>query len=124
MPDPDLARQRVVVDAFLTAARAGDMHALLEVLDPDVVFRTDVGLSAGGGAAPVVGAPAVATRILATAPRFARQVKPALVNGQAGAVFVPAGRVAAVLGFTVVAGRIASIDLIADPDKLRRIADF
>jgi RNA polymerase sigma-70 factor (ECF subfamily) len=51
-------------------------------------------------------------------------VKPALVNGQAGAVFVPAGRVAAVLGFTVVAGRIASIDLIADPDKLRRIADF
>src|SRR5437868_11195688 len=71
-PDPDLARQRQVVDAFLTAARAGDMRGLLEVLDPDVVFRADIGAGGVGPAFPVVGVQAVVERVLQTAPRFAR----------------------------------------------------
>ena len=120
-PDPDLARQRKVVDAFLTAARAGNMRGLLEVLDPDVVFRADVGVAIAGPAFPVVGAQAVAERVLQTAPRFAPHATPAIVNGQAGAVFAPDGSPVGVIGFTVVNDLIAGIDLIADPDKLRRI---
>jgi RNA polymerase sigma-70 factor (ECF subfamily) len=120
-PDPDLARQREVVAAFLTAARAGNMRDLLEVLDPDVVFRADVGVAVAGTAFPVVGAQAVAERVLQTAPRFAPYATPAIVNGQAGAVFAPDGDLAGVIGFTVVNDLIAGIDLIADPDKLRHI---
>jgi RNA polymerase sigma factor (sigma-70 family) len=121
-PDPDLARQRVVVDAFLAAARGGDMRGLLEVLDPDVVFRADAGGLAAGAAFPVVGAEAVAARVLQTAPRFISHVVRAVVNGQAGAVFAPRGQARGVIGFTVVDGRIAAIDLIADPAKLRNVA--
>jgi RNA polymerase sigma-70 factor (ECF subfamily) len=120
-PDPDLARQRQVVDAFLIAARSGDMRGLLEVLDPDVVFRADVGAVAGGASFPVVGARAVVERVLQTAPRFAPHARPAIVNGQAGAVFAPEGRPVGVIGFTVVNGLIVAIDLIADPQKLRRL---
>jgi len=120
-PDPDLARQREVVDAFLTAARAGNMRGLLEVLDPDVVFRADVGVAIAGAAFPVVGAQAVAERVLQTAPRFAPHATPAIVNGQAGAVFAPDGSPVGVIGFTVVNDLIARIDLIADPEKLRHI---
>ena len=121
-PDPDLARQRVVVDAFLAAARAGDMSELLAVLDPDVVFRADAGALPAGATFPVVGAPAVAARVLASAPRFIAHAARAIVNGQAGAVFAPEGRLVGVIGFTVVDGRIAAIDLIADPVKLRRVS--
>src|SRR5919197_550397 len=64
-PDPDLARQREVVDAFLAASRAGDFDALLEVLDPDVVFRVDTGAVGRRALPPVVGADAVARRVLA-----------------------------------------------------------
>jgi RNA polymerase sigma-70 factor (ECF subfamily) len=120
-PDPDLARQRQVVDAFLAATRAGDMRGLLEVLDPDVVFRADVGVAVTGPTFPVVGAQAVVERVLQTAPRFAPHATPAIVNGQAGAVFAPDGRPVGVIGFTVVNGLIVAIDLIADPDKLRRV---
>jgi RNA polymerase sigma factor (sigma-70 family) len=120
-PDPDLTRQREVVDAFLAATRAGDMRGLLEVLDPDVVFRADVGVAVAGPTFPVVGAPAVVERVLQTAPRFAPHATPAIVNGQAGAVFAPDGRPVGVIGFTVVNGLIVAIDLIADPDKLRRV---
>lgn len=119
-PDPDIARQRRVVDAFLTAARAGNMEALLEVLDPDVVFRTDVGRRPVD-AAPVYGAEAVAARVIATAPRFAHLGRPALVNGQAGVV-VGRGKTIAVLGCTVVNGRIRELNLIVDPDKIKHVS--
>ena len=120
-PDPDMARQRAAVDAFLTAARSGDMAGLLEVLDPHVVFRADTGAAATVLPFPVRGAPAVAERVLQTAPKFAPHATPVIVNGQAGAVFAPDGRPAGVIGFTVVGGRIAAIDLIADPVKLSRL---
>jgi RNA polymerase sigma factor (sigma-70 family) len=119
-PDADLARQRRVVDAFLAAARAGDMGALLEVLDPEVVFRTDAGRRPID-AAPVHGLQAVAERILVTAPRFAHLGRPAVVNGQAG-VIVGRGRTIAVLSCTVVGGRIKELNLIADPDKVKHVS--
>ena len=119
VPDPDLTRQREVVDAFLAAARNGDFDALLAVLDPDVVFRADRGRSAVSGApSTVTGAVAVAEQVLARAPRFAGFARPAVVNGSAGLIVIPRDRPIAVIGFTVAHGRIAEIDLVADPDKL------
>jgi RNA polymerase sigma-70 factor (ECF subfamily) len=119
VPDPDLAQQRRVVDAFLAASRAGDFDALLEVLDPDVVFRIDAGGVAPRARPPVVGAEAVARQVLARGTRLAPFARPAIVNGGAGAVVMVDGRPFAVVGFTVSNGRIAEIDLIADPAKLR-----
>jgi RNA polymerase sigma factor (sigma-70 family) len=120
-PDPDLARQRDVVDAFLQAARGGDFDALVALLDPDVVLRSDFG--ARRPAAPRVthGATAVARQALVGAVPTAR-LHPALVNGAAGVVVTVHGRPFAVLGFTVTDGRIVEIDAIADPDRVRRIA--
>jgi RNA polymerase sigma-70 factor (ECF subfamily) len=118
-PDPDLARQREVVDAFFAAAREGDFEGLLAVLDPDIVLRSD------GGGRPVVtavvhGARAVAERAM----RFARlspYVRPALVNGAAGVVVAPHGRVINVMGFTVAKGKIVAIDVVADPERLKQL---
>ena len=120
-PDGDAARQRRLVDAFLTAARTGDFTSLLAVLDPDVVLRFDLGAAAGPGRAPLVGAKAVATHVLRTAPRFVSTANPVLVNGTAGLLFGTREDPVSVLGFTVVAGRIAALDLVADPAKLRHL---
>ena len=117
--DPDLRRQRQVVEAFLAAARDGDFEALVEALDPEVVFRADRGRVAVAGAQPVItGATAVAAQILARAPNFARFARPAIVNGSAGLIVIPKDRAIAVLGFTIANDRIVEIDLVADPDKL------
>jgi len=119
VPDPDLAQQRRVVDAFLAASRAGDFDALLEVLDPDVVFRIDTGGVAPRARPPVVGAEAVARQILARGTSLAPFARPAIVNGAAGAIVAAEGRPIAVVGFTVSNGRIVEIDLVADRTKLR-----
>ncbi len=118
-PDSDVARQREVVDAFLAASRAGDFEALIAVLDPEVVFRIDTGGVAPPARPPLVGAEAVARQILARGTPLAPLARPALVNGGAGAVVNVGGRPFAVVSFTVRQGRIAAIDLVADPDKLR-----
>jgi RNA polymerase sigma factor (sigma-70 family) len=117
-PDSDMVRQRAAVDAFLAAARTGDIAGLLQVLDPEVVFRADAGAASPMLPFPVQGAQAVARQVLRTAPRFAPHATPAIVNGQAGAVFAPDGSPVGVIGFTVVDGRIAAINLVADPAKL------
>src|SRR5215213_6378646 len=121
VPDVDVARQRTVVDAFLAAARQGDFDALVAVLDPDVVFRLDRGALRPGAAREVQGAQAVAEYVLTHAARLARFARPALVNGAAGVVVASGDRPLAVAGFTVAGGRIAGIDLLADPGRLRGI---
>ncbi len=120
-PDTDLARQRPVVDAFLAAARNGDFDALLALLDPDVTFRLDVGPVGPLVRPPVVGAEAVARQVLSTAPRFLPILHPAVVNGAAGAVAGSLEHPLGVAAFTVVGDRIAAIDIVADPDKLREV---
>jgi RNA polymerase sigma-70 factor (ECF subfamily) len=120
--DPDLREQRRVIDAFLAASREGDFEALLEVLDPDVVFRVDAGGVPPRARPPVEGAAAVAAQILERGSPFARFARPAIVNGNAGVVVVPRKRPVAVVGFVVAEGRIAEIDVIADPAKLRRLS--
>jgi RNA polymerase sigma-70 factor (ECF subfamily) len=118
-PDANVTAHRQVVDAFLLAARTGDFEGLLSILAPDCVLRFDVG--AGIVQGPVVGAPDVARRILATAPRFISFARPILVNGVAGLIFDPGDQALAVLGFTMVRGRIQALDLIIDPAKLSHI---
>ncbi|MGZ6643507.1 MAG: sigma factor-like helix-turn-helix DNA-binding protein, partial [Solirubrobacteraceae bacterium] len=119
-PDPDLATQREVVDAFLTAARDGDFDALVAVLDPDVVLRADVGAVPGGALQEVRGAAVVARQAI-TFRRFGLLVRPALVNGAAGAVSTLNGQPFSVMGCTVTDGRIVEIDILADPARLRRL---
>jgi RNA polymerase sigma-70 factor (ECF subfamily) len=120
VPDADLGSQHAVVDAFLTAARGGDLDALLELLDPDVVVRADRGAVVAGASREVRGAPAVAKEALAFT-RLAPAARPALVNGAAGLVVAPGGRPVSVLGFTIRGGRIVELDILADPARLGRL---
>ena len=119
-PDPDVARQREVVDAFLTAAHQGDFDALLAVLDPDVVLRSDGGTARPDLSGMLHGAAAVASGALMTARPSALE-RPALVNGAAGVVVTAGGQPVAVIGFTVSRAKIVEIDAIADPERLRRV---
>jgi RNA polymerase sigma-70 factor (ECF subfamily) len=112
--DSSVARQRKVVDAFLAAARGGDLRALLAVLDPNVVARTD--RAAPGGAVVVRGAADVAERAIRAG---ARAAQPALINGEVGVVVAPRGKLLMVLAFTIRDGRIATIEGIADPERLQ-----
>jgi RNA polymerase sigma factor (sigma-70 family) len=120
-PDPDLARQRDVVDAFFLAARGGDFDALVALLDPDVVLRADFGARRPAASMVLHGAAAVARQALMGA-LPAAHLHPALVNGAAGVVVTVGGRPFAVLGFTVAEGRIVEVDAIADPERVQRIA--
>ncbi|MFH9249302.1 RNA polymerase sigma factor SigJ [Streptomyces lydicus] len=118
--DPDPARRREVVDAFLAASRGGDFEALLAVLDPDVLLRADAGAASDGLTKLVRGARAVAEQAL-TFSRFALAGRPALVNGEPGLVTTQDGQPFSVMGFTVAHGRIVEINILADPARLRRV---
>jgi RNA polymerase sigma-70 factor (ECF subfamily) len=119
-PDRDLARQRRVVDAFFAAARDGDFDALLHVLDPDVELRIDGGTLRADASLVLHGADAVAAHT-ATYSKLYPFVRPALVNGAAGAVVAPRGRVFSVMAFTVAKGRIVQIDALLDPERLAQL---
>ncbi len=88
VPTGDHARKREIVDAFLAASRGGDFHALLELLDPDVVLGADPAVAQMGSAALVIGADALAS----TFSGRAQAARPALVDGDPGAAWAMAGR--------------------------------
>jgi RNA polymerase sigma factor (sigma-70 family) len=119
-PDHDLARQREVVDAFFAASRDGDFEALVAVLDPDVVLRVDGGVLRDKASVVLRGAEAVAAQA-ATYSELYPFVRPALVNGAAGAVVAPHGRPFSVMAFTVTNGKITAIDALVDPERLREL---
>jgi RNA polymerase sigma-70 factor (ECF subfamily) len=121
VPPAELARQRRVVSAFLDAARAGDLAAILEVLDPDVVRRVDATALSPGVAAELRGARAVAEGTVALAAR-SQLAELALVNGEVGIVLAPDGRLFLAITFTSEADRITSYDVVADPDRLGRLS--
>ncbi|HEX4033736.1 MAG TPA: sigma-70 family RNA polymerase sigma factor [Solirubrobacteraceae bacterium] len=119
-PDRDLARQRRIVDAFFAASRDGDFDALLELLDPDVELRIDGGVLRAEASLVLRGVDAVAAHT-ATYAQLYPFVRPALVNGAAGAVVAPHGRVFSVMAFTVTNGKIAQIDALLDPTRLEQL---
>jgi RNA polymerase sigma-70 factor (ECF subfamily) len=116
-PDPDLGRQRKIVDAFFRAARGGDFDGLVAVLDPDVVLRED--FSEKRPFRVVRGARAVVSRARGVP---GAEVLPVLVNGSAGAIAILRGRPFAILGFTVRGDKIVEIDAVLGPERVRRIA--
>lgn len=119
-PDPDLARQRAVVDAFLAAARNGDFEGLLSVLHPDVVLRSD-----GGTARPQLTRLRRGAEQVSAAASIGAQLAPharrVLVNGTPGVVVIPQRRAQVVMGFTITDGLIVAIDILADPERLARL---
>jgi RNA polymerase sigma-70 factor (ECF subfamily) len=123
--DARRARQREVVDAFLRATRAGDLEALLAVLDPDAVIRIDGAARIAGGAADAAdtprelkGASTWANQLIAMS-RGLRFVQAALINGSVGLILAPAGKLSRVLIFTFSNARIARLEVVGDPVRLR-----
>jgi hypothetical protein len=117
----DLARQREVAGAFLAASRGGDFSALLALLDADVVLTGDAAAVPSGRPTELRGAELVA-RGAVMASGLAAHSQLAFVDGTVGIVAAPAGRLATVLTFTISPERrITGIDVIADPDRLRRL---
>jgi len=114
--DADLAASRTVVDAFLAAARGGDFNALLTVLDPEIVFRIDGTTSPKGLSREVHGAQAVARQFSGRAQGF----RTALVDGAVALIVAPHGHLFLVLGLTIRNGKIAEIEAVADPTRLRQ----
>jgi len=116
-PDAGVAAQRAVIDAFFAAARAGDLSALVELLDPDVVLRTD-----GFAAGPAVlrGAATVSSAVVAGASPHA-ELHHVLINGAAGVLITLRGRPAALMAFTIAGGKIVAVDGITDPHRVRRL---
>jgi RNA polymerase sigma factor (sigma-70 family) len=121
IPDSDIARQRTVVDAFFLAARSGDFDALVALLHPDVVLRVDFGPGRPAASAVVRGAPAVARQARLGA-NPAALLHPALINGAAGVVITLDGQPHGVMAFTVVNDQVVELDIIADPERIRRVA--
>ncbi|HUR22316.1 MAG TPA: sigma-70 family RNA polymerase sigma factor [Acidimicrobiales bacterium] len=116
--DADAERERPVVDAFLAAARTGDFAALIDLLDPEVVFRSDGAAVGVGGVPLLVGAGAVADAFKGRA----QAAQSALLDGVLGVVVAPAGRLLLVLEVFVQDGRIVEIDAVADPEKLTALS--
>jgi RNA polymerase sigma factor (sigma-70 family) len=118
----DVARHREIVEAFFRASRAGDLQALLAVLDPDVALRADetamqMGVRSGFLTSELHGAEAVAEQFSGAA----QAAQLALVDGEPGAVWAPRGTPRAVFGFTIQNGKVVEIELVADPERLSRL---
>jgi RNA polymerase sigma factor (sigma-70 family) len=116
-PDAEPEAQRAVVEAFLAAAREGDLERLVAVLDPDVVLRVDMGAA---GSLEVRGADAVAGRA-AIYSQLGLVIRPALINGVAGVVSMRDGEPFSLGAVTVRNGRVVAMDILADPQRLRRL---
>src|SRR3954451_11600540 len=116
-PDPDLTRQRAVVDAYFAAAREGDLDALVAVLDPDVVARSH----GRAGVVEIRGAETAARSALAAASRAGGFVRPALINGTAGGVAFDGFTPFAIIAFTVVGDRVVTIAIFNDRELVPRL---
>jgi RNA polymerase sigma factor (sigma-70 family) len=118
VPDSDVSRQRAVVDAFLAASRDGDFEALVALLDPDVVLRSDAAAVQMGGTPSVAGARAVAE----TFSGRAKGAQPALIGGAVGLAWTARGRTQLAFAMSIVSGKIVAIELVADPERVQQLA--
>jgi RNA polymerase sigma-70 factor, ECF subfamily len=120
--DADPAQQRATIAAFLTAARDGDLNRLIQVLDPEVVWRTDAGGLRGAPQRPIRGAQQVAAMVTRQASTFVAHARIVTVNGAPGVAVVEGSQLHAVIGIAVAAGRITEVDAVYNPEKLHHIA--
>lgn len=117
-PAAGFAQRRAVVDAFVAAAREGDLQALMAVLDPDILLLADREPAAKG----IRGAQAVASQAIAFTTRLVQELEPVIVNGSPGLVsWLPTGQPLAVLGFVVVREQISAVYIISRPERVRQI---
>ena len=119
VPDGELAQQQALVEKFLIALRLGDATKLLEVLDPDFAVHAD-GAAASGVPTEINGAEAWAKQAIHAA-RGARLARLAMVEGSVGLLVAPRGQLFRVLRFTFANGRIAAMEVIGNPERLRTI---
>lgn len=120
-PRSALTEQREVVNAFLSAVRAGDFEGLVAVLDPDVVVRVDEVAARPGAAREIHGARNWAKGAIAFSRQLTGAVQPMLVNGEVGLVWAPHGRLHRVLSFGISGGKITEVQIIADFERLRQL---
>ena len=120
-PGVDPRRQREVVEAFLAASRGGDFAALLRVLDPEVTIRADAAAAPPGTPRRLRGAGVVAEQALAFSHRAAH-ASVGIVDGAPAILVAPGGRLVTIMAFTVVGDRIFAIEVIAEPERLARLA--
>jgi RNA polymerase sigma-70 factor (ECF subfamily) len=118
--EPDVRRQRQVVDAFYAAARGGDFEALVALLDPVASARVDGGTALASVTTEARGAEEVAAAIRKLHQRTA-DLRPVLVNGAAGVVAVVDGRPSAIIGFTIAGGKVSQINVLADPERIAKL---
>ena len=121
VPKAGLTEQRRIVDAFVDALRRGDFEGLVAVLDPDVAVRIDEVAARPGAPREIRGARNWAKGAIAFSQQLAGAVQPMLVNGEVGLVLAAHGQVLRLLRFSFAGGRIATADIIADPDRLSEI---
>lgn len=115
----DRSEQRRIVEAFLAASRGGDFEALLAVLDPNAIFRADAAAVKLGSLAEVHGATGVAN----TFKGRATGAQPAFVGDGFGLIVEIGGQVRVILRLTIIGGKIAEVEAIADPERIGEI-DF
>jgi RNA polymerase sigma factor (sigma-70 family) len=120
VPVAERAQQREVVEAFLTALRAGDFEGLVAVLDPDVVVHIDEAAARPGPAREIRGAREWAKGAIAFS-KMAGAVEPALINGTIGLILAPGGHLQRALRFIFERGRIFQVDIIGDSDHLAEL---
>lgn len=120
--DVDPSEHRRVVHAFARACLGDDLDALLALLDPDVVLRSDGGGRVRAGRRPILGAAKVA-RLLFGIRRFGRfELVPVAVNGRPGLLRYHGDRLVSVIGLAVAGGRVTAVDMVLNPEKLARVA--
>ena len=116
-PSSAVSHQKGIVDAFLAALRVGDFDALVSVLDPNLVVRTDEASATPALPTEIRGAEFWAHQVIKTA-QGARAARAVLINGAIGLVIAPRGHLFRVLRFTFSEGKIAEIDVVGDQSRL------
>jgi RNA polymerase sigma-70 factor (ECF subfamily) len=120
LANSDRGARKAVVDAYVAAARDGNFEALIALLHPNVVLRSDRGPKPAGASVEVHGAKAVADRAM-TFSQLGLEYKQALINGTPGLVCLRQGRRFSVIGFTIADDKITEMDILADLDRLSHL---
>jgi RNA polymerase sigma-70 factor (ECF subfamily) len=111
-----------VAARFIQASSDGDLAALMDVLDPEVVGWTDSGGVVSAPRRPAVGRRQVAEQFLRFVRGFRVTLVPMPVNGEPGALALRDGRLVAVIALETREGLISRVHGIANPQKLAYVA--